>query len=122
MGIPATPDLPPHLRPIDVMALLEVYEEVVPKECLADPERTLSALEELVTARVQPQELRELVARGRTRDAWRAIACAELTYAASFGAAGATGLSLVETPLIAPSARRTPGGEGIQVRARWSAE
>jgi len=110
--IPAEPDLPSHLRPIAVMALLEVYEEVVPKECLADPERTLSALEELVTARVQPQELRELVTRGRTRDVWRALVCAELTYAASFGAAGATGLSLIETPLIDP-ATQAPASAGL---------
>lgn len=110
--VPAPHELPPALQPIDVMALLEAYEEVVPKACLADPERTLSALEELVTARVQPQELRELVARGRTRDVWRALVCAELTYAASFGAAGATGLSLVETPLIDP-ATQAPASAGL---------
>lgn len=110
--IPAPHELPPALQPIDVMALLEAYEELVPKACLLDPERTLGALEELVTARVQPQELRELVARGRVRDACRAVVCAELTYAASFGAAGVTGLSLVETPLIDP-ATQAPASAGL---------
>lgn len=110
--IPASHERSPRLQPIDVMALLRAYEEVVPQACLSDHERTLGALEALVTARVQPQELRELVARGRVRDACRAVACAELTYAASFGAAGATGLSLVETPLVDP-VTQAPAAAGM---------
>ncbi|MEY2618469.1 MAG: hypothetical protein RL522_1471 [Pseudomonadota bacterium] len=92
--------LPPHLQPIDVAELLKVYREVVPSAGPMDPERALGVLEALVYARVQPQELRELVARGQARDLLRTIASAELTYAASFGAAGAMGLSLAEEPLV----------------------
>ncbi len=89
-----------HRDAIDLAGLLRVYEASVPPECLKDPERTLGALEELVTARVTPEELTELLARGRMRDAWRSVASAELTFALSFGAAGGTGLSLAEQPLV----------------------
>lgn len=85
---------------IDVMALLRTYEDLVPLACLGDHERTLSAMELLVAARVQPHELRELVARGQSRDVWRTLVTAELAYALSFGAAGATTVSLADQPLL----------------------
>lgn len=97
---------------MDLAGLLRVYEEAVPPSCMADQERTLTTLEALVTARVQPDELAELIARGQARDAWRAVASAELVYALSFGAAGATGLSLAEQPLL-QGAPQGPAASGL---------
>ncbi len=97
----SVPEVPrDHRDMIDLNGLLQVYQQAVPPSCLTDHERTLSTLEALVTARVQPDELAELIARSQTRDAWRAVTSAELAYALSFGAAGATGLSLAEQPLL----------------------
>lgn len=104
----------PHKHGIDLGGLLAVYEDAVPPACLKDQVRTLSTLERLVERRVQPEALRELIARGRSRDVWRAVASAELIYALSFGAAGAAGLSLVEQPLVDPAANGPTTGGLVQ--------
>lgn len=112
-GVPA--QVPDHHKDmIDLAGLLSVYEHAVPPACLNDLERTLSTLEKLVERRVQPEDLRELIAQGRSRDAWRAVASAELIYALSFGAAGATGLSLTEQPLVDPAANGPAAGSLVQ--------
>ncbi len=85
---------------VDREALARAFDELVPTACRKDTRRSDTALETLIEQGVSPHELEDLVARGRSRDAWRAVVTAELTYALSFGAATATVQALADQPAL----------------------
>lgn len=86
--------------PIDVMALLNVYKQIVPASWVQNHEHSLKVMELLVLKRVGPAELQALFECGKSRDMWRSLASAELLYALSFGAGTAASMLLAGSPLL----------------------